>query len=141
MSRRLFIVLLLTLGVSLPAFAAPGDWEMLGRRTVNMGVDRDEIVVGRRDGRFSRIKLVVRGFGIHLLDMKVVFGNGSVFDVPVNRFIPANGETRVIDLPGQRRVIRKVVLVYRSAVPARRAWRPWRRRVVDQPDVLVFGRH
>jgi len=39
------------------------------------------------------------------------------------------------------KIIRKVILVYKTAAPARRALRPLRQRALGQPQVLVFGRH
>ncbi|MEZ4988142.1 MAG: hypothetical protein R2795_24450, partial [Saprospiraceae bacterium] len=35
----------------------PPRWEKLGQRTVNFGLDHDEIVVTRQEGRFTALKL------------------------------------------------------------------------------------
>ena len=82
----------------------PG-WSLLGQRTVNHAVDRDEIRVGARDGTFRRIKLLVRQRSVTFRDVKVHYANGGVEDVSVRRSIPAGGETRAIDLNGRDRII------------------------------------
>ncbi len=91
-----------------------GDWELLGKRTVNYSVDRDVIRVTVLEGTFKRIKLGVLYNKIELLDLTVHFGDGGTQDVKVRRVIPAGGETRVIDLQGGARVIKKVEMLYRS---------------------------
>lgn len=90
------------------------DWELLGSSKVGFIADRDVIRVGRREGRFKRIKLVVRGNDIQMRDLKVVYGNGRVDDLPVRETIRAGGETRAIDLKGEGRFIKEVRLAYAS---------------------------
>lgn len=94
--------------------AAPVHWQTLGERIVGLGADRDVIPVTAAEGRFKSIKLFVDRSGIEILDLKVHFGNGGVEDVSVRSFIPAGGETRVIDLKGEARVIQKIELWYRT---------------------------
>lgn len=96
------------------AGVADSGWELLGTRKVGRNVDRDEIRVGAREGTLTRIKLRVRDSGVHFRDLDVHFANGDVQDVAIRRRIPAGGETRVIDLEGQDRVIEKVVLWYNT---------------------------
>jgi hypothetical protein len=90
------------------------NWELLGTRTVGFLVDKDAIQVGRKDGDFSKIQLRVKRNEIEVLDLKVVYGNGQVDDIPVREKIRAGGKTRAIDLKGGDRFIRSVQLVYRS---------------------------
>ncbi|MEZ5843245.1 MAG: DUF2541 family protein [Hyphomicrobiaceae bacterium] len=90
-----------------------GRWEMLGSQSVGFTVDRDVIRVGRREGRFRAIKLRVKGNDVYMMDLKVVYGNGSVDDLPVRAEIKEGRETRAIDLKGDRRVIREVQMTYR----------------------------
>jgi len=90
----------------------PPKWEKLGERKVNFTVDRDEIVVTAAEGRFTALKLMVKKGSINLHKMVVHFGDGSTQEVETRDQIPAGGESRVINLEGNRRVIRKVVFVY-----------------------------
>ncbi len=91
------------------------DWVKLGDRHVGFINDHDTIPVGRRDGKFTRLKLVVHGNGIKLNSIKVFFGNGDVEDIPYDRQIHDGGEA-VIDLHGSEegRFIRDVELHYHS---------------------------
>jgi hypothetical protein len=97
------------------------EWERLGDRHVGFINDHDVIHVGRQDGKFTRLKLVIRGNAIKLNSIKVFFGNGEVEDVPFDRHIHDGGEA-VIDLPhGGRegRFIRDVELHYHSQLDFR----------------------
>jgi hypothetical protein len=106
-----FVVVMLLISM---AVVRAGDWKKLGARNVKHRTERDVILVGAKEGTFKAIKFTVRKSGIHLLDMKVHFMNGDVIDVEIRNFIPAGGETRVIDLPGVNRRIEKVVFWYKS---------------------------
>jgi hypothetical protein len=74
-----------------------------------------------------RVKVDVVHNGVELLDLKVFFANGGVQDVPVRRFVERGGETRVIDLVGGARGIRKVQFVFRTRglAPGRATLRLW----------------
>lgn len=88
-------------------------WENLGQRKVNYSLDRDEIMVTARDGRFSAVKLKVRKGAINMHKMTIHFGDGTKQQVNLRNKIPAGGETRVVNLKGnKKRVIRKVVFWY-----------------------------
>jgi hypothetical protein len=89
-------------------------WKKLGTRTVKHSTDRDVIHVGAKKGTFTAIKLTVKKASVHFIDMKVYFENGDVKDVQIRKLIPRGGETRVIDLPGQNRKIKKVVFWYKT---------------------------
>lgn len=88
--------------------------ELLGCKSVGFLTDRDVIAVGRQDGRFSAIKLEVKGNAIEMLDLKVVYGNGNPDDLQVRSNIAAGGETRWIDLKGGKRIIRQIEMLYKS---------------------------
>ena len=92
------------------------EWEKLGDRHVGFINDHDTIHVGRHDGKFTRLKLLVRGNSIKLNSIKVYFGNGEVEDLPFDRHIH-DGAEAVIDLPHgwkEGRFIRDVELHYHS---------------------------
>lgn len=106
------------------------NWEKLGMRTVKHSVDRDVILVGAKEGTFTALKFTVKKAGLHFLDMKVHFVNGDVKDVQIRKMIPRGGETRVIDLPGNKRQIEKVVFWYKTPKKNEKAAR-----------VRLWGRH
>lgn len=122
MNRRSFITGLAAVAVSpvlsLPATAAVNviAWRKLGTKRVSWFIDNDTFYVGRSRGAFRKILLKVRGNGLQLLSLRVVFANGGTQNVPVRRFIPPGGQTRQIDLNGGARFIQQVQLVYRRPV-------------------------
>lgn len=87
-------------------------WEKLGQRNVNYRLDKDEIMVTAREGRFTAIKIMVRKSPINLHKAIIHFANGTRQEINVRDKIPAGGETRTIDIKGGKRVISKVVFWY-----------------------------
>lgn len=105
----------LALAASTCAFAgAASAAELLGCREVGFINDRDTIAVGKREGRFKAIKLTVSGNAIEMRDLKVIYGNGESDDLPVRSNIAAGGETRWIDLRGDKRFISQINMIYAS---------------------------
>jgi hypothetical protein len=130
MKRILIISAGLIFAILSTAGTLPPRWEQLGIRKVNKAYDRDEIVITRAEGTFNALKFKVVDRSITLYDMKVHYGNGTVEDVRTRIHIPAGGETRVIDLRGGNRVIKKVVFRYETKrVRGKRA------------TLYLYGRH
>ncbi len=99
-----------------PDFAEPASngssWEKLGSRTVNGKGDRDSIPVGRSEGTFSAIRFRVRHSALRMHNVVIVFGDGTTFS-PNTRSVFDRGTTsHTVDLPGNRRVIRRVDFHY-----------------------------
>jgi hypothetical protein len=112
-----------------PAPVVAERWEKLGSRVLDFAVERDVIDVGAVEGRFNAIRLDVEGGNIDLFDLRVEFSNGAPFS-PATRFEFRQGSlSRVIDLPGEARSIRRVAFLYRSELRLGRA------------TVHLFGRH
>lgn len=87
-------------------------WEKLGERTVNGKVDHDTIAVGSKEGRFRAIQIKVEHSALEMFDVLVTFGDGTTFSPPT-RLVFHNGDiSKVIDLPGDKRVIQKVDFKY-----------------------------
>lgn len=106
-----------------------GRWEMLGQRKVNRSLDRDEIIVTAREGAFRKAKLMVRKSPINMHRCVIHFRNGDTQEVAIRNNIPAGGETRVIDIEGNRRIITKVVFWYDT------------KGLQDKAVVELWGRH
>jgi len=90
-----------------------GGWDELGCGNVGIKADSDTIRVGRREGRFSAIQLRVRGNKVNILDLRVIYNHGPPDDIRVRSEIRDGGETRPLDLRGERRVIDRVELSYK----------------------------
>ncbi|MFT3698544.1 MAG: hypothetical protein QM831_35695 [Kofleriaceae bacterium] len=89
-------------------------WVKLGDRTVNGRVDRDTIEVGKYEGKFTKLTMYVEKSDLELLEFVVEFGNGEKFSPETHTFFREGTRTRVIDLPGDERVIRKIHLKYKN---------------------------
>jgi hypothetical protein len=88
------------------------DFEKLGERVIDGKIDRDRIGVGRADGHFKRVAIVVEESAAEIFDVEITFGDGEVFRVPTRLVFDRNTRSRVIDLPGGERVIRHVDFKY-----------------------------
>ena len=93
---------------------AQARWERLGCQKVGFLADKDVIRVGRGEGRFKSIRLQVSGNKVYMNDLKVVYSNGEPDDIPVRSEIRAGGQTRPLDLRGERRAIKAIEMKYRS---------------------------
>jgi hypothetical protein len=89
-------------------------WVKLGERTVNGRVDRDVIEVGRAEGKFTKLTLVVERSELELLDFDITFGNNEHFHPELRHYFRENSRTRVIDLPGDERTIKRIDVKYRN---------------------------
>lgn len=83
-------------------------WEKLGERWVDGKVDRDAIHVGAREGRFRRVTIKVEHSALELFDVRFVFGDGSEYSPDTRLVFGKDTRSRVIDLPGAARIIRRV---------------------------------
>ena len=92
----------------------PNKWRFIADKNVHFGIDRDVIHITGNDN-YRQLKLKVTNAPLKILDMKVHFENGDVFDVSIRSQIKQGGESRVIDLPGASRSIRKIEFWYSPA--------------------------
>lgn len=89
-------------------------WVKLGERDVNGNVDKDVITVGAYEGKFSKLTLLVDKSDLELLDFEIVFGNGQKHNPNVKHVFKEGSRTRVLDLPGDERVIKTINLKYKN---------------------------
>ena len=89
-------------------------WVLLGEREVNGRVDHDRIEVGRADGKFNKLTVVVENSDLELLSFKIVFGDRTEYDPRTSHYFKEGQRTRVIDLPPGEHVIRYVDFVYKN---------------------------
>lgn len=112
MRRTLAVISLAVLTSGTSAQRPAADWVALGQRAVNDRVDHDAIPVTATEGRFSSIRLAVRRAPVDFHRVEIHYRNGSSQKVELRNTIPAGGESRVIDLEGDDRVIRSVEFWY-----------------------------
>lgn len=100
---------------------------LLGSGRVNGSLDHDTIQAGQQ-GTFRAIQLRVNGGAVNFLRIIVQYGNGTRSEIQVRSNIPAGGSSRIIDLPGDRRIIQRVDFWYTKA-----NWGP------TLPRVTLYG--
>jgi hypothetical protein len=116
--RILSVLFLLVSATTLGAQVRPvqqPQMVLLGSGRVNQGLDHDTIQAGSQQGTFRAIQLRVSGGAVNFLRIIVQYGNGTRSEIQVRSNIPAGGTTRIIDLPGDRRVIKRVDFWYSKA--------------------------
>lgn len=128
-NQRTFVlgILLALLCYSL-AYGQHRGMTFLGDARVDGGRDNDTINVGgAANGAFRAIQLRVTGGAVRFDRVVVRYGNGTQEEIPIRSRIAAGGKTRIIDLPGERRIIRSVDLWYGKA------------RWATRPRVSLYG--
>ena len=125
---KTWLIILVSLFITVSVQAR--GWERIGERTVNFATDKDVIYCGLK-GKFKALKFKVTDAPVEFLSVDVEFATGEKQRIPIKQRIRAGGETRVIDLRGSRRIIKKIEFVYRSV----KGWDDRRRKAV----VKVYG--
>ncbi|WP_298520358.1 DUF2541 family protein [uncultured Kordia sp.] len=87
-------------------------WEKLGSKKVNYRLDKDVIRVGKHEGTFKKLKLVVSKGAINMHKMVVHYGNGSTEEIKLKHNFSRRSDSRVIDLNGNKRFITKITFIY-----------------------------
>src|SRR6266481_7465403 len=90
-------------------------WAYLGEANVDGAVDHDNIVVTGSRGAFRAIQIRVARAPIEFDRVVIHYGDGDSEPIQMRSKIPAGGQTRAIDLPGNRRIIRSVEFWYARA--------------------------
>lgn len=87
-------------------------WERIGSKKVNYKLDRDVIPVGVDDGRFTKLKVVVTRGHLNMHKMVVHYGNGTRNEIALRHNFGKKSTSRVIDLKGNKRFIKKITFIY-----------------------------
>ncbi|MCK6684586.1 MAG: DUF2541 family protein [Thermoanaerobaculia bacterium] len=121
MSRFRVIALLLFVALCLPALPAAAEkWVFLGQRHVNDKAERDTVEVTASEGTFEAIKLRVQRHAVRFYRVTVIYGAGTSDDLELRDVIPAGGESRVLDLRGGNRVIKRIEFAYEAKTLGRK---------------------
>ena len=105
-------------------------WEHLGSRTVNFKIDRDVVKVTAREGAFKKLKIKVTNGSLNMHRIVVQYGNGEKQLIQVRKNFSKGSSTRLIDLKGNKRVIRDITFYYDTKNLSRK-----------RAKVHVFGKH
>ena len=88
-------------------------WHKIGETKVDFTKDKDEVVVMGSD-RFATIKFKVTDAPIEITDIEIYYESGDNQKVTLGAAIKSPGESRVIDLNGGERAVKKIVFMYKT---------------------------
>lgn len=88
-------------------------WHKIGETKVDFTKDRDEVLVIGAD-KFASMKFKVTDAPIDITDVEVFYESGDNQKINLGSAIKAPGESRVIDLNGGERRIKKIVFMYKT---------------------------
>lgn len=91
-----------------------GDWFFLEDKKVGFGVDHDVINFGNWKDDVRQIKLKITDGPLKMYDMKIHFDNGTTQDVQLRNRFAQGSESRVIDLDGGLRHLKKIEFTYET---------------------------
>jgi hypothetical protein len=97
--------------------ASAQEWRLLGSSTYEPQVQRSTINVGGDAGTFKALRLDVKRNDAEILDLKVVYGNGTGEDIQVRQTFKTGTSSRVIDLKGRDRIIKQIIVTYYAHGP------------------------
>jgi hypothetical protein len=96
-------------------------WRLMGDAWVAGQFEREIIRIGKYEGRFARVMLVITGSNLDIGDVVIQFGNGQRWSPGLRHSFGDGSRSRAIDLPGHVRFIRGVELVHGAVPPGSRA--------------------
>lgn len=103
---------ILFFSILLGSFEADAQWVSIGKKKVTYGPDYDEMIVTSVRGDFKAIKIRVTKAAVNMHRCVIVFGNGTKQEVQLRKYFAPRTESRVIDLNGRDRVIKKIKFWY-----------------------------
>ena len=107
-----------------------GEWVKLGSKKVNFKADKDVINVGANDGKFTKLKVEVTEGKLNMNKMVVHYGNDNKEEIELRHNFAKGSGSRVIDLKGEKRIIKKIVF-----------WYDTKNNSIKRATVNVFGKH
>lgn len=110
MKKVKFLSLLAIIGL-MSFTTGPRDWKFIGDKIANFSIDRDVLYVTGND-IYTKIKLHVTDAPLNMHDMDIYFENGDKQNVGLKNNFAQGDWSRVIDLPGNQRRIKKIEFVY-----------------------------
>ncbi|MFK8037854.1 MAG: hypothetical protein AB8B74_06160 [Crocinitomicaceae bacterium] len=110
--------------------SAPGDWELIGEKNINLALESDVLHLGAKEGVFTKLKFKILKQPVFIHHITVVYGNGQEDRKVLKRKFKAGAESPAIDLPGNKRIIKKIKFLYKTNKKAKR-----------KANIIIFGKH
>lgn len=86
--------------------------QLIGTAVFNIAPVRDTVKIGGQEGQFKAIRMDVRQSDVEVLDLKIVYGNGTREDIKVRQVFKAGSSSRDIDLAGKTRAVKEIIVTY-----------------------------
>lgn len=96
-----------------PVLSDKAGWHKIAETTVDFNKERDEVSVLISD-KFAFLKFKVLDASINLTKMEVYFENNEKQDIGINMPLKPEGESRIIELNGGERSIKKIAFEYKT---------------------------
>lgn len=125
---KLSLFMLIATFILSTGFTSAKKWVLIGQKEAKYGPDWDVLKV-RGNDIFTAVKIKVTDAGLDMMDMNIYFENGEKMNVAIQKNFRQGEESRVIDLPGNRRRIDRIEFLYDTKGVLR-----------GKANVLVFGR-
>ena len=93
----------------------------MGDAVVSGRFERALVRVGKYQGRYARVALVVTESSLEVGDVVLQFGNGQHWSPGLRHSFADGSRSRAIDLPGHVRFIQAMELLHGSVPPGTRA--------------------
>ena len=123
-----------------------GPWVKLGEKAVSVSTERD-VIRSAHKGFFSKLKIHVKNNPIEIKKITAHFLNGTSKTLRVRGRINAGSDSRIINLPGNRRIIREIVIYHKAQAhrpgrppvrpPHRPSYRPGNRPSQNRPIATI----
>lgn len=105
-----YLAILLITIATMSAFTL-AKWKFIGQKEAKYGPDRDVMFVQGNDV-FKALKIKVVDAPLDMMDFDIYFENGEKMNVPIQKNFRQGEESRVIDLPGNKRRIDRISFLY-----------------------------
>lgn len=112
-TKTSMLVFLVSFFTIFSASAQVGNWEKLGQQKVNFKSERD-VIKCSSSKTYSALKIKVEEAPVEFESVQVRYANGSTQDIELRNVIRAGGESRVINLTGNKRAIKEIVFRYKT---------------------------
>lgn len=117
--RRFLSTAALAVALVAPTLPLHAGWKVLAVVKADKGLDRDEVNVASGRG-FRKVKLKADGADVEVQSLHVVYANGELDKLEVRKVVRAGTTTLPLDLRGGERVIKKVILWYKTQADEKR---------------------
>lgn len=88
-------------------------WHKLGEKMVDLKMETDEIFVIGAD-KFASLKFKVTDASVEIISAEVYFEAGDKQSIPISSQLQAGTETRIFELTGGEREIKKISFRYKT---------------------------